>query len=191
MFSTKCRWFICNPFEMQFSPLHSLEHNCNYLNDILLYFRSMRPILRWTTSEANCKWFSTFMFVFFFKSIFNLFSFSLSSVKPSLKKVTKQENKFANLQKKAAAYNFRQNLKVVTKSEFTIKDEDKTGVSLILKKMRLLGTFFKRSAVNSKSFCSTTDDVIHCRKPSQSGPREKSQSPFVPRLLQNLLLRRM
>ena len=69
------------------------------------------------------------MFVFFFKSIFNLFSFSLSSVKPSLKKVTKQENKFANLQKKAAEYNFRQNLKVVKKSEFTIKDEDKTGVS--------------------------------------------------------------
>ena len=72
------------------------------------------------------------MFVFFFKSIFNLFSFSLSSVKPSLKKVTKQENKFANLQKKAAAYNFRQNLKVVTKSEFTIKDEDKTGVRFFL-----------------------------------------------------------
>ena len=57
-------------------------------------------------------------------------------MKPSLKKVTKHENKFANLQKKAAEYNFRQNLKVVKKSEFTIKDEDKTGVSFILTKMR-------------------------------------------------------
>ena len=38
MFSTKFRWFICNPFKMQFSPLHSLEHHCNYLNVILRYF---------------------------------------------------------------------------------------------------------------------------------------------------------
>ena len=62
-------------------------------------------------------------------------------MKPSLKKVTKHENKFANLQKKAAEYNFRQNLKVVKKSEFTIKDEDKTGVSFILKKWDILGLF--------------------------------------------------
>ena len=68
-------------------------------------------------------------------------------MKPSLKKVTKHENKFANLQKKAAEYNFRQNLKVVKKSEFTIKDEDKTGVSFILTKMRHFGTFL--TTVNS------------------------------------------
>ena len=51
------------------------------------------------------------------------------SVKPSLKKVSKNENKFAKLQKKAQEFNFRQTLKVVKKPEFSIKDEEDQGVS--------------------------------------------------------------
>ena len=47
------------------------------------------------------------------------------SQKPALKKVSKYENKFAKLQKKAAEFNFRNQLKVVKKKEFTLEDEDK------------------------------------------------------------------
>lgn len=49
----------------------------------------------------------------------------LSSVKPTLKKVSKYENKFAKLQKKAAEFNFRNQLKVVKKKEFQLEEEDK------------------------------------------------------------------
>nr|ADD38332.1 Troponin I [Lepeophtheirus salmonis] len=41
-------------------------------------------------------------------------------IKPTLKKVSKYENKFAKLQKKAAEFNFRNQLKVVQKKEFTM-----------------------------------------------------------------------
>lgn len=51
--------------------------------------------------------------------------FLLCSVKPTLKKVSKYENKFAKLQKKAAEFNFRNQLKVVKKKEFTLEDEEK------------------------------------------------------------------
>lgn len=51
------------------------------------------------------------------------------SIKPTLKKVSKYENKFAKLQKKAAEFNFRNQLKTVKKKEFTM-DEDEAGVSL-------------------------------------------------------------
>jgi len=44
-------------------------------------------------------------------------------VKPTLKKVSKYENKFAKLQKKAAEFNFRNQLKVVKKKEFTMEEE--------------------------------------------------------------------
>merc|ERR1712038_1868537 len=44
-------------------------------------------------------------------------------IKPTLKKVSKYENKFAKLQKKAGEFNFRQQLKAVTKKEFTIQEE--------------------------------------------------------------------
>ena len=47
------------------------------------------------------------------------------SVKPTLKKVSKYENKFAKLQKKAAEFNFRNQLKVVKKKEFTLEEEEK------------------------------------------------------------------
>lgn len=46
-------------------------------------------------------------------------------VKPTLKKVSKYENKFAKLQKKAAEFNFRNQLKVVKKKEYTLEEEDK------------------------------------------------------------------
>nr|UEK51478.1 troponin I-like protein 1 [Parasacculina yatsui] len=46
-------------------------------------------------------------------------------IKPTLKKVSKYENKFAKLQKKAAEFNFRNQLKTVKKKEFTMEDEDK------------------------------------------------------------------
>jgi hypothetical protein len=45
-------------------------------------------------------------------------------VKPTLKKVSKYENKFAKLQKKAAEFNFRNQLKQVKKKEFTMEEED-------------------------------------------------------------------
>merc|ERR1712228_1000367 len=40
-------------------------------------------------------------------------------IKPTLKKVSKYENKFAKLQKKAAEFNFRNQLKTVKKKEFS------------------------------------------------------------------------
>ena len=43
--------------------------------------------------------------------------------------MSKYENKFAKLQKKAGEFNFRQQLKAVTKKEFTIQEEG-AGVSL-------------------------------------------------------------
>ena len=46
-------------------------------------------------------------------------------VKPTLKKVSKYENKFAKLQKKAAEFNFRNQLKQVKKKEYTLEEEDK------------------------------------------------------------------
>lgn len=46
-------------------------------------------------------------------------------MKPTLKKVSKYENKFAKLQKKAAEFNFRNQLKVVKKKEFTLDEEEK------------------------------------------------------------------
>lgn len=46
-------------------------------------------------------------------------------IKPTLKKVSKYENKFAKLQKKAAEFNFRNQLKVVKKKEFTLEEEEK------------------------------------------------------------------
>merc|ERR1711894_134396 len=45
-------------------------------------------------------------------------------IKPSLKKVSKYENKFAKLQKKAAEFNFRNQLKTVKKKEFTMDEEE-------------------------------------------------------------------
>ena len=57
-----------------------------------------------------------------------------NSIKPSLKKVSKYENKFAKLQKKAAEFNFRNQLKTVKKKEFTIED-DHESVSILTSKI--------------------------------------------------------
>lgn len=46
-------------------------------------------------------------------------------VKPTLKKVSKYETKFAKLQKKAAEFNFRNQLKQVKKKEFLLEEEEK------------------------------------------------------------------
>uniref|UniRef100_A0A182PV51 Troponin I n=1 Tax=Anopheles epiroticus TaxID=199890 RepID=A0A182PV51_9DIPT len=54
-----------------------------------------------------------------------MISVASCDVKPTLKKVSKYENKFAKLQKKAAEFNFRNQLKVVKKKEFTLEEEDK------------------------------------------------------------------
>merc|ERR1712180_210057 len=48
-------------------------------------------------------------------------------IKPTLKKVSKYENKFAKLQKKAAEFNFRNQLKTVKKKEFTMDEEEGAG----------------------------------------------------------------
>merc|ERR1712018_327913 len=45
-------------------------------------------------------------------------------IKPSLKKVSKYENKFAKLQKKAGEFNLRSQLKNVKKKEFTMDEEE-------------------------------------------------------------------
>merc|ERR1711973_837915 len=44
-------------------------------------------------------------------------------IKPTLKKVSKYENKFAKLQKKAAEFNFRNQLKTVKKKEFELEED--------------------------------------------------------------------
>merc|ERR1711988_1750237 len=48
-------------------------------------------------------------------------------IKPTLKKVSKYENKFAKLQKKAAEFNFRNQLKTVKKKEFSMDEEEALG----------------------------------------------------------------
>jgi len=48
-------------------------------------------------------------------------------VKPTLKKVSKYENKFAKLQKKAAEFNFRNQLKQTKKKEFDLEEEGKAA----------------------------------------------------------------
>merc|ERR1719357_2051206 len=45
-------------------------------------------------------------------------------IKPTLRKVSKYENKFAKLQKMAAEFNFRNQLKTVKKKEFTMDEEE-------------------------------------------------------------------
>lgn len=104
--------------------------------------RSRTWTARSTISEVNCKY-SFFILSYIIRIVFNintffflrgesytlLHNFSLisfhCSMKPTLKKVSKYENKFAKLQKKAAEFNFRNQLKQVKKKEFTLEEEDK------------------------------------------------------------------
>lgn len=66
-------------------------------------------------------------------------------MKPTLKKVSKYENKFAKLQKKAAEFNFRNQLKQVKKKEFTLEEEDKevstSGASSVVTTPYIHGKF--------------------------------------------------
>lgn len=109
--------------------------------------RSRTWTARSTTSEVNCKYHRTPSFYIELQLIYNenyvgirsivkISAFRLgtfhhvtlsydSSMKPTLKKVSKYENKFAKLQKKAAEFNFRNQLKQVKKKEFTLEEEDK------------------------------------------------------------------
>lgn len=77
----------------------------------------------WNTYTKN-----TFYF------LYNVLSFSFS-MKPTLKKVSKYENKFAKLQKKAAEFNFRNQLKQVKKKEFTLEEEDKEVRTIVFDKI--------------------------------------------------------
>lgn len=57
-------------------------------------------------------------------------------MKPTLKKVSKYESKFAKLQKKAAEFNFRNQLKQVKKKEFTLEEEDKEVMHQLLSRVK-------------------------------------------------------
>lgn len=70
-------------------------------------------------------------------TIFYRTIFSYLSMKPTLKKVSKYENKFAKLQKKAAEFNFRNQLKQVKKKEFTLEEEDKEVRIIVIDRIRL------------------------------------------------------
>ena len=56
--------------------------------------------------------------------------------------MSKHENKFAKLQKEAAKYNFRNQLKTVKKQEYTLKEEDE-GVRMLNGILLLNLLFFK------------------------------------------------
>lgn len=85
--------------------------------------RSTISMPKSTIFVANCKWLKKNIKMSFTELKSNLNR--LCSVKPALKKVSKYENKFAKLQKKAAEFNFRNQLKVVKKKEFTLEEEEK------------------------------------------------------------------
>lgn len=82
--------------------------------------------------EANCKLSVRYSYYGWKIEFFNV-DFTPTSIKPSLRKVSKYENKFAKLQKKAAEFNFRNQLKQVKKKEFTMEEEDKEVNCLLLK----------------------------------------------------------
>lgn len=75
-------------------------------------------------TNKNFLLFLYFLYFLLLCVVINIVIFNFS-VKPTLKKVSKYENKFAKLQKKAAEFNFRNQLKVVKKKEFTLEEEDK------------------------------------------------------------------
>ena len=76
--------------------------------------------------EANSKIFDFLQFLITILQITYISiikQFTSCSIKPSLKKVSKYENKFAKLQKEAAKFNLRTQLKTVKKKEFTLEEE--------------------------------------------------------------------
>ncbi|KAJ4450477.1 hypothetical protein ANN_01902 [Periplaneta americana] len=80
------------------------------------------------------------------------------SQKPTLKKVSKYENKFAKLQKKAAEFNFRNQLKVVKKKEFTLEEEDK---EIMEKKWEYKGTMHQLFIDFKNTYDSVKREVLY------------------------------
>lgn len=80
-------------------------------------------------------------------------------MKPTLKKVSKYENKFAKLQKKAAEFNFRNQLKQVKKKEFTLEEEDKEVRMIVFD--QILASW-RRESFYKKIFCPI------CRKSTET-----------------------
>lgn len=110
-----------------------------FLNNIFGIFRSANWIAKSMTYEENCEYKRNntlsgqvgVMLYFVCLCVYLHYVFISFSVKPTLKKVSKYENKFAKLQKKAAEFNFRNQLKVVKKKEFTLEEEDKEVRNII------------------------------------------------------------
>lgn len=119
-------------------------------------------MLKWTIRVVNCKSITS-IFDYFALSDILLFFFS---VKPTLKKVSKYENKFAKLQKKAAEFNFRNQLKVVKKKEFTLEDEEK--------EVRFTSFFFVFSYTENLHLSTVVTNIFfyNCRK-NPTGRRTK------------------
>lgn len=78
-------------------------------------------------------------------------------MKPTLKKVSKYENKFAKLQKKAAEFNFRNQLKQVKKKEFTLEEEDKEVRTIVFDKIF--------ASTRRESFCKNVFFLTRQRSP--------------------------
>lgn len=141
LFVNKC---ACNKFILPCQLHLYVNMNIRYVH------RSRTWTARSTISEVNCKYIrithihthtqylgistrfrdkENFLQSFEMWNVFiswHILSVSqLFSMKPTLKKVSKYENKFAKLQKKAAEFNFRNQLKQVKKKEFTLEEEDK------------------------------------------------------------------
>lgn len=100
-----------------------LSYSNNFTVLIILDQRVEQPSERLTRKVVSI--YKLFVVIFFFPLRFTTCPRNCFSVKPTLKKVSKYENKFAKLQKKAAEFNFRNQLKVVKKKEFTLEEEDK------------------------------------------------------------------
>lgn len=78
-----------------------------------------------------------------------------------MKKVSKYENKFAKLQKKAAEFNFRNQLKVVKKKEFTLEEEDKeVSARFSLQKYFYIVVFFAYNDFCDSEFLVLVESAI-------------------------------
>jgi len=145
-----------NYIEMSMNRLYSISNvNEQMLIDIFNACRSRTWTARSTISEVNCKYPSLYVTIIREKNsvlrherdlssklsrlkyIWSRIA-SSSSMKPTLKKVSKYENKFAKLQKKAAEFNFRNQLKQVKKKEFTLEEEDKEVRTIVFGSSRLI-----------------------------------------------------
>lgn len=79
--------------------------------------------------------------------------------------MSKYENKFAKLQKKAAEFNFRNQLKVVKKKEFTLEEEEK--------EVRLIFIFLKQKFIELKTLTVYLKVMYILKDKSNWNTREK------------------